>query len=182
MTAEPVDYSPDEPSPEEVAATLHDALADIAAATAVLGDMVPAYLELTDNPTSALLLQTMRGLRQQLAGVEAFTEADVAGRFGKGKHNIPGWLLEVRGGSKWTDWRHDDLAWRLLQDLAVDPVTGELDEVRRQVLDAARSRLLNCARTEWRLTQLGNYDIAPSDYAKWEPTRRTVAFTADEVT
>lgn len=142
---------------------------------------VPAHLDANQTHETAIgLLAELREARQALQSIEAFTEAEAAARLGKGKHTVDGWQVEVRGGGTWKDWQHDRLAFAVCRDLAVDPSTGELVPEAVQIIDAVRSRLLNCARPSWRTTQLEPLGIAPGDYARWETGRRTVALTKDE--
>lgn len=158
-------------------------MTDIGMALHRMSTDVPEHLEAhPDAADAAELLNALRDTRKQLADLEAFTEAECAKRFGKGKHKIPGWQVEVKGGSDWKEWRHDDVAFALCRPLAVDEATGEIVPEIVQIIDLIRTRLLEAARPSWRTTVLHQYGIAPSDYATWTPSRKTVALTPDSET
>lgn len=178
MTAAP-EFTPEEPSPEDVSATVHDALADIAAATAVLSDMVPAYLQLQDTENGTFLLQTLRELRQMVASVESFTETDLVHRLPYGKSRVPGFIVEVRGGKDRKTWEDDKLAFAVTRDLTID-ADGVVDEDGRQTVNAVISRILNCAAISyWRTQQLRPLGIDPDEFCEAVKGRKTVAITPD---
>jgi hypothetical protein len=152
----------------------------IARATTRLSEDAPLYLDDRDDAESAVnLLRQVRELRQQLASVEAFCEAETAKRLGNGKHNVPGFQVEVRGGSRYTEWRHDELAFALCRPIAVDPATGEIVPEVVQIIDQVRTTLLNAARPDWRTTVLRANNINPGDYSTRVQARRTVTITPD---
>lgn len=169
MTAVP-EYQP-EPTAVESALTF------LTATTDDLSGSVPTFLDTAADDAAVRLLSDLRQRRQRLAELESYVETDVARRLDKGKHTVAGWLVEVRGGGAWKDWRHDDVAFAACRDIAVDPATGEIVPEVVQIIDQVRSRLLNCARPSWRLTQLANFGIDPGDYARYERGRKTVTLT-----
>lgn len=143
-----------------------------------LGEAVPTDLDGMDADAAVRLLADLRERRMKLAEIEAFTEAHVARMLDRGKHTVAGFQVEVRGGATWKDWRHDDVAWALCRDIAVDPDTGEINADVTPIIDMVRSRLLNAARPSWRTTVLKQHGIDAGDYATWTPARRTVQLIA----
>lgn len=170
MSAAP-DYIAPDPGP------LEHALAVTESCLSDLSTLVPEHLDEAGDDAAVLLLSQLRGHRKRLAEIEAFAEAAVSRRLGKGKHTAAGFQVEVRGGGSWKEWRHDELAWQICRDVAVDPDTGEVVPEVVQIVDEVRSRLRNCARPSWRLTQLATYNIDPSDFATYERGRHTVTIT-----
>ena len=171
MSAAP-DYVAPDPTP------LESSLAFLAAAITDVAQATTERLESDDTgEAAALLLRDLREQRIALAALESYVEAETARRLDKGKHEVAGLQVEVRGGSAWKDWRNDELAWALTRPLAADPATGEVSEHDTELIDKVRSVLLNCARPSWRLTQLATYGINPRDFATYTPGRRTVQIT-----
>lgn len=167
------DYTTPEPTVVESALTfLTNLLTD-------LGEAVPTDLDGMDADAAVQLLADLRERRMKLAEIEAFTETHVARALHHGKHTVAGFQVEIRGGASWKDWRHDDVAWQLCRDIAVDPDTGEVNADVTPIIDMVRSRLLNAARPEWRTTVLRQHGIDPADYSTRTPSRRTVQLTAD---
>lgn len=156
-------------------------LAALIATVSRLSDDVPAHLDADTTAEAACeLLFQLRTERQRLQTVEAFVEAEAADRMPGKELRWDGYVAERRGGTaKPGNWRHDDVAWVLCREAAVDPATGELDEGALQVVDRVRSLLLNAARPEWRTTVLRQHGIDPYDYAERVPSRRTVTIRED---
>lgn len=162
--------------------TLMFDLADLAHIVKRLGDSVLGALDTDDTAESVVhLLAELRTQRKALADLEAFVEAAAVKRipYSKAPQRIAGQVVEVRGGSsKWGAWRHDDLAWAVCRDIATDKETGEVVPEVAQIIDQARSALLNCASIAyWRTTQLKPLGIDAADYAERVPSRRTVSLT-----
>lgn len=173
MSAAP-EYQPSEPTATE------SGLVFLGQTLAELSESVPTTLDTADAATAVRLLADLRLHRQALASIEAFTEAAVARLLDKGTHAVAGFQVTVHSAGRWTDWRHDDVAFAVCRDIAVDPATGEVIPEVVQIIDQVRSRLLNCSRPTWRLTQLANVGVDPGNYAKWSKGRRTVQLIEDD--
>lgn len=172
MTAAPDFQTPD---PSE----LETALAFLTLTLAEFSESIPTYLDGQDDNGAVRLLADLRQRLGALKDLEAYVATDVAKRLGKGEHKVAGWQVKVHSAGRWTDWRHDDVAFAVCRDLAVDPDTGNIVPEVVQIVDQVRSRLLNCARTEWRLTQLAKVGVDPGDYAKWTKGHSTVQLVED---
>lgn len=173
MSAAPEYVTPD-PTPVEAS------LAFLSCTLADLEVDVPAMLDDCTDDEAVRLLADLRERRLKLAEVESYVETQVSRRLGKGKHKAAGWQVQVHSDGRWTDWRHDDVAWKVCRDIAVDPATGEVVPEVAQIVDEVRSRILNCARPSWRLTPLRDLGLDPSDFATWQCGRASVTLTADE--
>lgn len=175
MTAQPVDLEPPADAPS---AQVGRDLADLAATVAALSETV--LLALDDDDTTEAVVQLLADLhahRTELQRLEAFVNAAAAKRLRRnGKQTVAGIKLHV--GSSRVAWKNDDLAKDACRDLYVDKATGEIDPEARQIVDLVRSRLLLCARPDWRLTALREIGIDPADYHEWG--RRTVSILADD--
>ena len=137
-----------------------------------------AVLEDDDSPdTVVALLNSIRTLRKALADIESGVEATAVQRLAYGETQVGDLLVEVRSSRKRSEWRHDDLAWRVCQDLAFDSDGTEVDGWA-QIVDKVRNRLLLCARPEWRMTPLKDLGIEPNDYCVAGESRKTVTITA----
>lgn len=136
-----------------------------------------AILEDDDSPDTVVqLLNSVRTLRKALADIESSVEATAVQRLAYGETQVGDLLVEVRSSRKRSEWRHDDLAWRVCQDLAFDDDGTQIDGVA-EVVDKVRNRLLLCARPEWRMTPLKDLGINPDDYSLAGESRKTVQIT-----
>jgi hypothetical protein len=155
------------------------ALAFLDQTLAELSSGAPAVLDGADADAAVRLLASLRLHRQALASIEAYAETAVGRLLNKGQHKVAGYQVTVHSAGRWTEWRHDDVAFAVCRDIAVDPASGEVVPEVMQIINQVRSRLMNCARPEWRLTQLANAGVDPGDYAKWVKGRRTVQLIED---
>lgn len=134
------------------------------------------HLEMFGDPEAAcqLLLRT-RDTRKRLQELEAAVEATAAQRMTGKELRWGDFVAERRGGWRRVSWRHDDVAWRLIADIAVDARTGEVSEDLAAAVSAARDRIVNAASISgWRVTQLRPAGIDPDDYSESIESRRTV--------
>ena len=167
MTAE---YAPEyEPEPDPI----QDALDLITTGTESLGREVAD--DTTDPQEAVSRLHRIRAARKALAEVEAYVESHTVPLLDYGKQEVGPWLVEIRGGAKRNEWDHDRLAWDATRDLAL--IDGAIEDERAAVVDLVRSRLMNCARLEWRMTPLKELGLNPNDYATVTYGRRTVQVT-----
>lgn len=170
MTVLPVDP----PEYDGFVSLTADALDLIEAGIEQLSRVVSDDIEADTDPENAVtLLHRTRALRQRLAQVEAFVEAHAIPLLDYGKQEVAGLLVEVRGGAKRSEWRHDDVAWALTCDLAA--VDGVIDDADAALVAKVRDRILNAAGISyWRTTQLRAAGVDPSQFCKTERGRRTV--------
>lgn len=171
MTAQPVEPV-DTGALDDLSLTLNE----LASAVTRLSDDVPAALDVDDSTEAVVrLLADLREQRKALAEMEAYVEAAAVKRIPYGQTRIGDWIVDVKGGKDRREWKHDDLAWAVVRDVAVDKDTGEVVEEARQIVDEVRSRLLNCIGISyWRTTQLKPLGIDADDYSTSTPGRRTV--------
>lgn len=171
MSAAP-DYST--PDPGDPVALERD-FADLGGLLVRLNEDSMHRLDQADDDLAALeLLFDLREARQKLAEIEASVEAVAAQRMAAPKVEWPGFVAERKGGADRKSWEHDRLAWAVVHPLCVD-VNGETDDTAAALVAQVRDRLLNCAAVSyWRVTQLRQLGLNPSDYCSTTTGRRTV--------
>lgn len=149
----------------------------------MLSDDVPLVLENDDDPEPAvLLLNDLRTARMQLQEIENYAQIEAIKRLKYGRNEVAGFIAEVRGGKDRKEWRTDELAWECVREFTVNKTSGEIDEADAALVGLVRDRLVNCARMEWRTTQLRPLGINPDDWSTSTPGRRTLSLipAADE--
>lgn len=173
MTAQPV-----QPVDTGAVDALDFTLADLRHYINRLSDEVPVALDFDDTTETVVrLLHDLRTQRKALAEIEAFVEAAAVKRLPWGKSQIGDLLVDVKGGTDRKVWEHDRLAWEVCQSIAVDD-NGEVVPEIAQIINQARSRILNCASVAyWRTNQLRPLGIDPDNFCQKVPGRRTVALT-----
>lgn len=140
---------------------------------------VPRWVEDigTDDPAAlVLLLDDLRGLRQELASVEAYAEAQAARAMaGTRRLELPdGRVAERRPGELRKEWQHGAILGRLWA-LAAEQAGGDLEEsatAYRRAIEAG-------AHIDyWRVGALRTAGIAADDYCNVERGRATVHISA----
>jgi hypothetical protein len=149
-------------------------LGEISSAIDDLDNDVVAVLGEDNMASTVRLLHEIRTERQRLAIIEAQVEAECARRMPDKVFRGDGLVAERKGGAKRVAWRHDDLAWAVVNRHVVDG-NGEVDPVAAELVGKIRDDLLNAAAISyWRTTQLRLLGIDPGDYSTTEVGRRTV--------
>jgi hypothetical protein len=145
-----------------------------------MGEDVPAHLDVFDTAEAACaLLFDLRETRKRLADLEAYVEAQAAGRMLGKVLRFEGFVAERKGGQDRRNWRHDEIAWAVCHPLIVD-ANGEVDDSAAELVGMVRDRLINCAQISgWRINQLRPLGIEPADYCETTTGRRTVHVRPD---
>lgn len=167
------DYQTPQPGENESLDILFSLLART---TKALGEETTLHLDMFTDPEAAvILLLRLREARKELQTLEAAVEATSAERMTGKELRFPGYVAERRGGWRRVSWQHDALAWRLIEDIAVDQRTGEVSEDIAAAVAVCRDRILNAASIgSWRTTQLKPLGIDPDDFSESIQSRRTV--------
>lgn len=143
------------------------------AAIAGLSLAVPRWVEDIDgdDPVSlVLLLDDLRGLRQELAGVEAYAESQAARAMTTGKLMLPDGRVAERWSGSRKHWRNRELLAQLW-DSAIDLAAGDLDDA----IGAFRKSIVEAAGIAyWRVKPLRAAGLDPDDFCDAERGRATV--------
>lgn len=140
---------------------------------------VPRWVEdigAEDPAALVLLLDDLRGLRQELAGVEAYAESQAARAMaGTRRLELPdGRIAERRPGGLRKNWQHGAILGRLWA-AAAQRAGGDLDDAA----DAYRRAIEAAAHIDyWRVTALRNSGLAADDFCTVERGRATVHISA----
>jgi hypothetical protein len=134
---------------------------------------VPRWIEdmAGEDPVAlVLLLDDLRALRQELAGVEAYAEAQAARAMPGRRMVLPdGRVAERNSSSKRTDWEQSRILTALL-NRAVAGAAGDLDEAGRMLVAEV---VKHAGIGYWRKSVGLDLDL----YSVREPGRRTVRIT-----
>lgn len=163
------------PQPGEVD-SLARILEALGSATKALSEEVLLHLEQNDDAAAAaLLLLDLREALDPLKDLVAAVEATAAQRMPGKTLDVPGYVIERKGGTTNHKWDDSAVAYAVLQRLAVDS-TGTLDDSALDLLTEARDELLKVASVSyWRINALKEAGITdPYQWRTSEKGRYTV--------
>lgn len=142
-----------------------------------LSTAVPDWVEELDgaDPLAlVLMLDDLRSLRQKLASIESYVEAQTCRVLPTKRFFLPdGRVVERGGGWQRKSWQHGDILSRLWRD-AVEESAGDLDEAAMLLRERVR---VHAGINYWRAS-IRDLGMDPDDFSVRDRQRLTVRISA----